>query len=312
MSQPDPLVPPAADVEVYATEADWLAARRHGLGASEAAAALGLSPFLSPLDVWADKVGLGEPKEELERLRWGRRLQASIAQGYAEETGRTVLDPGPFVLYRSRQRPWLAATPDAVVVAKTDHATAGILEVKNVSAWTRKEWEAEAPVIYQIQGQLQMVVSGYAWGAIAALLGGQELRHQDLDANADAQTYLVDQLEIFWTRYVVAGTPPPVDGRERTTDILRALYPRPRPNVLVSLPPAAVAWDERIRDATKALEALESTVNEAKNQLRAAIGDAEGGVLPDGSGVWWHKLVSRKEHTVPASEGRVLRRGKVK
>lgn len=37
--------------EHFLSKAEWLAARRSGIGASEAAAVIGASPFLSPLEL---------------------------------------------------------------------------------------------------------------------------------------------------------------------------------------------------------------------------------------------------------------------
>ena len=37
------------------SRAEWLAARKAGIGGGDAAAIIGLNPFSSPLTVWADK-----------------------------------------------------------------------------------------------------------------------------------------------------------------------------------------------------------------------------------------------------------------
>lgn len=39
------------------TRDDWLAVRRTGIGSSDAAAAVGLNPYMSPLELWLDKTG---------------------------------------------------------------------------------------------------------------------------------------------------------------------------------------------------------------------------------------------------------------
>ena len=45
--------------------AEWLAWRRSGIGASDVAGILGISPWASPFTVWADKLGL-LPDEDLD------------------------------------------------------------------------------------------------------------------------------------------------------------------------------------------------------------------------------------------------------
>lgn len=309
-TRPEALVDPAmATVERYNTEADWLAARRRGIGASEAAAVLGLSKFLSPMDVWSDKVGLAEPRAELERMKWGRRLQRPIADGYAEETRRTLIDPGPYTLLRSIRYPWLVASPDYFLMQHDASAGPGTLDVKNSSVFMRQDWTEEPPLAYQIQVQQQLLVTGLTWGVLAVLLGGQQLVYADLAVHAGAQAWLLEDLEKFWG-LVQAETPPAVlDGSAQTTAALRALFPKPEPGQTVVLPPEALEWDRVIQEGEASIDALEGAVNAAKNQLRAAIGSAEAGVLAGGI-LWTHKHQSRKGYTkvVEPWEGRILRR----
>ena len=51
------------------SRAEWLAARKAGIGGSDAAAIIGLNPFSSPLTVWADKTSTDEPQEDSESER---------------------------------------------------------------------------------------------------------------------------------------------------------------------------------------------------------------------------------------------------
>ena len=45
-------------VRSYQTRPEWLRERRHGIGASDAAALYGESPWQSPMSLWAEKRGL--------------------------------------------------------------------------------------------------------------------------------------------------------------------------------------------------------------------------------------------------------------
>src|SRR5262245_42442218 len=91
----------------------WLAERNKGIGASEAAAIVGLSPWESPLAVYARKVGVLETvKEETEAMRWGALLEPLILTEFGIETGREVVRAGK--LLRSVERPWQLATLDGL------------------------------------------------------------------------------------------------------------------------------------------------------------------------------------------------------
>ena len=50
---------------------EWLAWRRTGIGGSDAAAVIGLNPFRSRIEVYADKMGMMPEKEDTESMRLG-------------------------------------------------------------------------------------------------------------------------------------------------------------------------------------------------------------------------------------------------
>ena len=60
---------------------EWLEAREKGLGGSEAPAALGLSRWKTPFQVWKDKRGLSGERESSSAMEWGLLLiQSTYAQ----------------------------------------------------------------------------------------------------------------------------------------------------------------------------------------------------------------------------------------
>src|SRR5262245_52949583 len=62
--------------------AAWLEARRKGIGASEIAAVLGISPWESPFSLYWRKVN-GWDYEPSSEMEWGTRLEPVIAEKYA-------------------------------------------------------------------------------------------------------------------------------------------------------------------------------------------------------------------------------------
>ena len=75
----------------------WLAERSRSVGASEAAAVLGVCPYSTPIDVWQRKLGLAPPLPESEPMLWGTLLEPIILAEYERRTGRTVFDRQQFV-----------------------------------------------------------------------------------------------------------------------------------------------------------------------------------------------------------------------
>ena len=58
---------------------DWLDVRKTGIGGSDVAAVLGISPWKSPLDVFLDKTGKSAPEPENDAMYWGTRLETLVA-----------------------------------------------------------------------------------------------------------------------------------------------------------------------------------------------------------------------------------------
>lgn len=300
MSAPAPLL-------AASTREEWLALRPRFIGASESAGILGANPWASPASIWARKVGLEEDDAEAsEAAEWGLRLEPVVADAYADRTGRTVTDPGRFTVQLHPEHEILGATLDRVLPEAEGKEGPGVLEIKTTHAFNASAWEDGPPLHYQIQVQHQMAVTGYRWGAVAVLIGGNRLMYADVERNDRFIDVLVEKLTRWWDRYVVAEQMPEVDGSEATAKVLRLLYPTSNGQT-ISLPSsfAEVAADlDRLKEERKRVEAA---IRAHENAIKAALGENECGVLPDGSG-WTYRSQTRGQHVVKESTFRVLRR----
>ena len=142
----------------------WLDARRSGLGASDAAAILGLNPYRSAMEVYAEKSGLygvDDDSSPSEQARWGKILESHLLDDFRKVTGRPVVRDGR--LLRSRRHPWQLCTLDARQ-RRPDVSSRGLLEAKS----TRFEWD-ELPEDVYSQIQHQFSVTGFTWGNVIVL-----------------------------------------------------------------------------------------------------------------------------------------------
>lgn len=295
---------PEAEALDFPDRDAWLAARKQSIGASDAPAVLGLGR--TPLSLYLDKVGIIEPdavQEPSEAMRWGTLLEPVIRAEAAERLGRSVVHV-PYRMHRSRAVPYLTATLDGVLPDPLNGP--GVLEIK--TAHRHAEDGDEAPLPYQIQVQHQLLVTGLTWGVIAVLYGGQRLVCYTAERNAEAIALLQREHEVFWGR-VVTKTPPAIDGSEASARLLRALFPRESGGTTTVLPQVALDWDAHYVQMSQRITELEQARDEAKHFLQNAIGEAEVGLLPDGSGIRYSwKTQSRRERLQPAWSGRVFRR----
>src|SRR5689334_10559418 len=71
---------------------EWLAWRREGIGASDAATVADLNPFNTRPALYLDKIGLLDDGELTEPQFWGLRHERTIAEVFEERTGLIVRD----------------------------------------------------------------------------------------------------------------------------------------------------------------------------------------------------------------------------
>lgn len=142
---------------------EWLAFRKNGIGASDAAAVLGLSNWVSNLELWEEKVGLKQPKDlsDNPRVQYGSAAEEYLvglfALQYADKY-RVKVDKSVIYLKDGFQFASLDGEIETV-----DGGELGIYEGKTVEASSRlvwEEWRDKIPDVYYVQVLHQMLVTG--------------------------------------------------------------------------------------------------------------------------------------------------------
>ena len=279
----------------------WLAERQSSIGASESACLLGRHPWLTEFQLWSRKIGL-EPNDPPNiPMRVGLALENLVAEMYQDETDRPIEDPGDFTILALDEYPYISTTLDRWTLIDKQLCP---LELKAVGTSQSSEWDDGPPEHYWCQVQHQMLVTGSTRASIAVLIGNREFRWCDVDGDAEFQAALLIACRDFW-HLVETETPPEVDGRRETAEALARLYPVPTDKVVI-LPPEFQDVDERLVEVGIEITNLELEKRLLQNKLRAAIGDATIGELPDCRYKW--AVQERKAYEVKASSSRVLRR----
>lgn len=285
--------------------AGWLQERRKSIGASESPALFGVLPWASPYSLWCEKVGLTEQSEDLESTRpWlksGRVMEKVIIEMLAEETGREVYLAEPFDIHR---RGVLHGTIDGTWTEF--HATQGLVQIKNVSAFKKKSWSEGVPRHIWIQCQHEMYCAGSYLNTVAALINGFEFIWCDVERDdAFIENELIPKCQEFWT-YVQSETPPPIDDHQATEDALKQAFPSAIEGKAITLGGEFIEMDIERQQVMRELSDLEKRKKQIDNELRAAMKDAEIGLLPDCK--YTLKEVVRKPFTVEGTTYRKLSR----
>lgn len=207
-------------------ESTWLKLRDGDITATAAAALFGVSPYMTPFDLYHRLARNVEVVfEESERMRWGKRLQDAIAEGICQDNGWEIVDAHPFLYARSRLYPGLGASPDFVIRDRNRTSLGlGLLEIKNVDKFIAKdEWEPdEAPVHIEFQIQQQLEVCGLEWGAIGGLVGGNETKVYRRERDHDVGRAIGEASNAMFAR--VAAKEPPAPDYLADANTIRALY----------------------------------------------------------------------------------------
>ncbi|MFM0753634.1 YqaJ viral recombinase family nuclease [Paraburkholderia strydomiana] len=204
---------------------DWLSVRKNGIGGSDAAAAVGLSPYMSPLELWLIKTGRdanlprSDPHDMTEPVYWGTLLEPIVAASYTKRTGNRVRRVNAILQHPTI--PFMLANIDREVVGCGD---VQLLECKTAGEFGARLWRDGVPEYVQLQVQHQLAVTGKQEADVAVLICGQKLEVHRIERDDGLIARLIELEAAFW-RYVETDTPPAADGSDSADKALRHLYP---------------------------------------------------------------------------------------
>lgn len=251
---------------------EWLAARAGALGGSEIAAVLGLSPFESRFSLWHRKAGAAAPVAETDEMRWGKRLEAPIADEYADLHPDVSVEPTG--MWRNRERRWQVVSPDRFLIPKAG-GKRRLLEIKNpynTLGWGDPGTD-EVPVYYRTQAL--WYVDGFDEDDItlAALISGCDYREY-LIRRDDTDIEVMRAAAAEFLDTLAAGKRPNVDDHAATYQVLREMHPEIDPYPVDV--PGEIA--EPYLAAVGAAKAADADKRRATSELAAAMGTAHRAV----------------------------------
>jgi putative phage-type endonuclease len=278
--------------------------RKKYIGASEAAAVLGLSRWSTPLEVWARKVG-EIPYEEEETLpqKVGTKSEQMVAELFMEETGKKVRRVNETVFHK--KYPFLGCNLDRKIEGED-----AILECKTASVYKIKEWDDdEIPQEYLIQVYHQLACTGYKKGYLACLLGNTKFIIREIEYDASIIGGIVKKEVYFWREFVEKKVMPGQISY-KDSDLLYRLFPVVEPESFIELPDEVNIACENLEAMQSDFMSLKAKIEKAKNELKAMLKENEAG----STGIWqvtW-KPQHKDAYQVKAWDGRVLRYKKIK
>ena len=203
---------------------DWLSFRRKGIGGSDAAAIMGMSPFCTKRDLYYDKLGI-QPVVDEEEDNWvakevGHRLEDLVAEIFSRKTGLKVYPVRK--MFRHPLYPFMLADVDFFI--DFPDGTKGILECKTTNYNCQNKWANDStPVNYEYQGRHYMAVMNIDRMYFACLYGNNEneffIRY--IERDMDIEEDLIAEEEYFWKENVGKGAEP--DYTEKPDLVLESI-----------------------------------------------------------------------------------------
>lgn len=198
---------------------EQLTRRARGIGSSDAAAAIGLNPYFTAVELWQEKRGLAPAFLGNEATKWGKLLEPAVRQEYAEQTGRVVRLPADTLVHPEHE--WVVCHPDGI----TDDRR--LYEGKTArfgDGWGEPGTD-QIPEHYLVQVQHALMVTLLPVADVAVLIGGQDFRLYEVPADVQLQAAILDAEAEFW-QHVTEGTRPPLDYTSPgAIAVLKKLYP---------------------------------------------------------------------------------------
>ena len=206
---PLPLIPL---IHIFKDRAAWLEARKDGLGASDAASILGISPWKTNVQLWQEKTELVVPEDIGDKpyVQYRNDAEPLLRQFFALDHPEYGVSFTPFQIIANPEMPFITCTPDGELV-ELDTDRRGGLEIKTTeilssSGWSH--WDGKIPDYYYAQVCHQMLATGWEFVELLVQIkytkadgeDRKEVRHYKIertDAKGDID-FLAREEKAFW------------------------------------------------------------------------------------------------------------------
>lgn len=223
----------------FPDRASWLTGRSvQGIGASEAAAVCGMSPWTTKNELWEIKRGTRKSKDisDNAEVQRGVSMEGAVRDFFAALHPEYRVEHHPYDILFQEERPWLFATLDGQIIetgfrdapagtkiaylpadeeptegpyiGKVPYVRHGVLEIKtsapnSKAAWA--EWDGQIPQAYFCQCLHQLLATGWDFVVLQAALwtrsGDSIMKDPYIIERSEHEAdiaWLLQQEEEFW------------------------------------------------------------------------------------------------------------------
>lgn len=208
-------------MKILPSHSDWLENRRFAVGGSEIAAVLGLSPYMTNVDLWELKTGRQQRKDISDKpfVKYGTQAEMHLRGLFRLDYPQFKVEFVDNNSWTNPRYPWAQASLDGWLTDQDGRR--GVLEIKTseiVQATQRQRWHNQIPANYYCQVLFYMAVveADYAYvkAQLKMIVDDEVLlttKHYPIERSdvQDDIDYMMEQGERFWT-YVEKDERPPL------------------------------------------------------------------------------------------------------
>lgn len=278
--------------------------RAKGIGGSDIAVILGLSPYKTPLDLYCEKVGIWRDELASEAARWGQIMEPVLAAQYVQQFGRTIIrrdaKTGAVMMYQpdpTSDHPdinhyegphadllgtlvhpeyeWARGHVDAIGLTVGTPRLIGEFkqaDLRLAHLWGEPDTD-QVPDPYNLQTQWYMMLADLEVTEIAALIGGNRFGRYVIRRDEILIDLMLERAAEFWQRVVDRNPPPPVEG-ERGAVSLSRLYPSGDRGKELEATPDVLEMALNLHWLRETAKKIEEKKTNAENDLKRLMADA--------------------------------------
>lgn len=237
------------------------------IGGSDAAAILGVSPWQTAYQLWAEKTGLVVKQDDPAKAKIfarGKRLEPVVLQMFEDETGLKVEHRNR--RFQDPEFPFLAAEIDGETGDEN-------IDAKTAQPFARHLWgepgSDDIPLYYTAQFMHGLMVTGRQVCHVAAMIGLDDFRVFRIERDDELVAVMREKELKFWSM-VQSQTPPEIETAE---DALLA-WPSSQGDT-VEVPTEIAGYVANLKDIKAAIKDLEKREEALKDAILPYFGAAE-------------------------------------
>lgn len=175
---------------------EWLAARKHYIGGSDASAVLGMNPYKTNLELWQEKTGIVQPEDISGKpyVQYGHAAESYLRELFALDFPDYYVHYQDNNIWLNDRFPFAHASLDGWLTDQDGRS--GVLELKTTNilqSMQKEKWNHRIPDNYYIQVLHYLMVTEFDFAVLKAQL---KYEFQGGDIMLQTKHYKIERSEV--------------------------------------------------------------------------------------------------------------------